>query len=223
MSYIKINDLSVVYGKNESKVNALNHINVNIEKGDFVAITGKSGCGKSTFLNVLGKITKPTSGNYYFNNNDITKLSASEAAKFRNENIGFVVQHFALINDITVFNNIALPMIYKKYTSKHIKERTEALLKLLEIEDKVDKYPHQLSGGQCQRVAIARALATDPKLILADEPTGALDETTGKSIMDILKNINKKGTTIILVTHDMEIAKFCNKQIHMKDGKIVIK
>lgn len=222
MSYIEIKDLSVVYGKNESKINALNHINVNIEKGDFVAITGKSGCGKSTFLNVLGKITQPTSGCYYFENDNVTKLSSSKSAEFRNKNIGFVVQHFALINDITIFNNIALPMVYKKYSSKKIKERVASLLKLLEIEDKTDKYPHQLSGGQCQRVAIARALATEPQLILADEPTGALDEATGKSIMDILKKINETGTTIILVTHDQEIAKYCSKQIHLKDGKVTL-
>lgn len=221
MSYIEIKDVSVVYGKNESKVNALNHISMNIDKGDLVAITGKSGCGKSTLLNVLGKIINPTEGNYYFNYNDVTNLSSSKSAKFRNQNIGFIVQHFALIQDITVYKNIALPMIYKNYSSKQIRERISYLLKILEIEDKTDKYPYELSGGQCQRVAIARAIAAEPNLLLADEPTGALDENTGNKIMDILKKINQNGTTIILVTHDQEIAKCCDRKIYLKDGKIV--
>lgn len=221
MSYIELKDISVTYGKNESTVNALNHINLSIEQGDFIAITGKSGCGKSTLLNVIGKVIQPTNGSYFFNNQNITKLSSSNSAKFRNENIGFVVQHFALIQDLTVYNNIALPMIYKKYKSKQIKERIMYLLKILEIEDKINKYPFELSGGQCQRVAIARALATTPTLLLADEPTGSLDENTGITIMNILKRINAEGTTIALVTHDQEIAKFCNKQIHLKDGEII--
>lgn len=221
MSYIEMKDVSVVYGKNEGKVNALNHININIAKGDFISITGKSGCGKSTLLNVLGKIINPTGGYYYFDNNDVTNLSSSKSAKFRNENIGFIVQHFALIQDISVYKNIALPMIYKNYSSKQIKERITNLLSILEIKDKINKYPYELSGGQCQRVAIARAIAAKPNLLLADEPTGALDENTGKKIIDILKKINQDGTTILLVTHDQEIAKCCNKQIYLKDGNII--
>lgn len=220
MSYIEIKDLSVVYGKHENKVNALDNVNINIDKGDFVAITGKSGCGKTTLLNVLGKVSNPTNGSYCFENQDITNLSSSKAAKFRNNNIGFVVQHFALIQDINVYKNIALPMIYKKYSFKKIRERISYLLDALEISDKLEKYPYELSGGQCQRVAIARAIAAEPKLLLADEPTGALDEKSGIMIMDILKKINESGTTVMLVTHDLELSKYCSKQIVLKDGKV---
>lgn len=222
MSCIEIKDLSVIYGNQENRVNALDNISFNVETGDFVAITGKSGCGKTTLLNVLGKVINPSSGSYCFEGEDITKLSSSKSAKFRNNNIGFIVQHFALIQDINIYKNIAMPMIYKKYSFKKIRERIAYLLDALEISDKLEKYPYELSGGQCQRVAIARAIATEPKLLLADEPTGALDEKTGIVIMDILKKINESGTTVMLVTHDQDLAKACNRQIILKDGKIEV-
>jgi len=218
MSFIELKNIGMTYGKGDNSVRALSNINLSVDKGDFISIMGKSGCGKSTLLNILGQITRPTEGQYIFNGEDISSLSSSQSAKFRNRNLGFVVQHFALIPDITVHQNIALPMIYQNYRSKQINNRVDELLELLEISDKKDKYPFELSGGQCQRVAIARAIGVNPGLLLADEPTGAIDEATGIKIMEIFKKLNSDGMTILLVTHDKDIANYCNKQLVMRDG-----
>ncbi len=218
---ISVKDLDVVYGKKNSKVVALDKVSLNVEEGEFLTIMGKSGCGKSTLLNVLATLRLPTGGQILFDGEDIFKKNDKELAKFRNNNIGFVVQHFALINEKTVYENIALPLRYAKAESCDIRERVESLLKQLELSAKRNKYPFELSGGQCQRVAIARALVTTPKLILADEPTGSLDEENGNNIMELLKQVNKQGTTVVMVTHDLDFAKYGDRCIHMKDGKIV--
>lgn len=209
------------YGSGSSAVHALSDINLSIETGDFIAVTGKSGCGKSTLLNILGGIAKATDGTYIFKEENISNYSVNRLSKFRNENIGFVVQHFALIQDITVFRNISLPLRYRGIPKNDIEKKVDDLLEVLEIRDKKYAKPYELSGGQCQRVAIARAVVGNPSLLLADEPTGALDEATGLKIMEIFKELNKHGMTVILVTHDMEIAKSCNKQLYMKDGCIL--
>ncbi|MDO4504012.1 MAG: ABC transporter ATP-binding protein [Clostridia bacterium] len=221
MGFIKLKDIQKKFGFGENEVIALNKINLEVEKGELLAITGKSGCGKSTLLNILGGLCNPTSGEYLFNNDNISKYSQNKLAKFRNDNIGFVVQNFALINDMTVFDNVMLPL---KYTYKRIpnkKEVVESLLVKLGIENKAKMMPSKLSGGQCQRVSIARALACNPEVLLADEPTGSLDEETGKNILNIFKELNKSGMTVIMVTHDLDIASLCSRKIEMKDGKII--
>lgn len=221
MSFIKLENICKKFGSGENEVIALNNINLEIKKGELIAITGKSGCGKSTLLNILGGLCNPTSGEYLFNNDNISKYSQNKLAKFRNDNIGFVVQNFALINDMTVFDNVMLPL---KYTYKRIpnkKEVVESLLVKLGIENKAKMTPSKLSGGQCQRVSIARALACNPEVLLADEPTGSLDEETGKNILNIFKELNKSGMTVIMVTHDLDIASLCSRKIEMKDGEII--
>ncbi len=221
MSLIKLDTIDMIYGNGNSAVHALKDINMEVEKGDFTAIVGKSGCGKSTLLNILGAVTKPKKGKYYFEQTEVNQLKSGAMAKFRNKKIGFVVQHFALIKELKVKENISLPLIYQSCTKKEIENRVKEALKLLEIEDKENSYPTELSGGQCQRVAIARAIIANPDVVLADEPTGALDEENGRNIIRIFEELNKKGSTIILVTHDMEIAEKCRKRIYLKDGRIV--
>lgn len=218
---IEVKNLSRTYGKGAAAVHALRDINLTIEEGDFISIIGKSGCGKSTFLNILGGIALPTKGEYRFDENLVSQYSESKLSAFRNQNLGFVVQHFALISDMTVYENIALPLRYKKYTKRQIDKRVNRLLEEMELIDKSMMYPYELSGGQCQRVAIARAIAGKPKLLLADEPTGSLDEDTGNKILKILKKLNKTGMTLIIVTHDKEVASQAKKIIEMKDGKII--
>lgn len=221
MALIKLDTIDMIYGNGNSAVHALKDINMEVEKGDSTAIVGKSGCGKSTLLNILGAVMKPKKGKYYFEQTEVNQLKSSAMAKFRNKKIGFVVQHFALIKELKVKENISLPLIYQSCPKKEIENRVKEALKLLEIEDKENSYPTELSGGQCQRVAIARAIIANPDVVLADEPTGALDEENGRNIIRIFEELNKKGSTIILVTHDMEIAEKCRKRIYLKDGRIV--
>ena len=221
MSLLTLTDICVTYGKGENAVHALKDINLCVNTGDFVAVTGKSGCGKSTLLNVLGGICKPCKGKYIFNDKCISGLSVSRLADFRSKDIGFVVQHFALIKDMTVSQNIALPLKYRRYPRPKIESRVLKLIKEFDLKEKEDKFPPELSGGQCQRVAIARAIAGKPTLLLADEPTGALDEETGYKIMDIIKGLNDNGTTIIMVTHDPSIAQYAKSKVLMKDGRIL--
>lgn len=221
MALIKLDTIDMTYGSGNSAVHALKDINMEVEKGDFIAIVGKSGCGKSTLLNILGAVTKPKKGKYFFEETEVNQLKVNATAKFRNQKIGFVVQHFALIKELTVKENIGLPLVYQSCSKKEIENKVKEVLKLLEIEEKENSYPTELSGGQCQRVAIARAIITNPAVILADEPTGALDEENGRNIIRIFEELNKKGSTIILVTHDMEIAEKCKKKIYLKDGRII--
>lgn len=217
---ISIENITVTFGKKEGKVSALKKISLTIKKGEFVVITGKSGCGKSTLLNVLGGILPPEDGKYYYDNLDVYSQKDKDLAAFRNKKIGFIVQHFALINELNVANNIMLPLRYRKKDEKNENADDIRLMDELGILEKKGNFPNELSGGQKQRVAIARALITDPDMIIADEPTGALDEETGHNIMDILKKINERGKTVVMVTHDGELAQEGNRRVIMKDGEI---
>ena len=218
---IELKDISIVYGKGEAKQQALDHVNLRIPAGAFVTITGKSGCGKTSLLNVLGGIRKPQTGQYLFEGQNVFQFSDRKMAAFRNKNIGFIVQHFALIQDWRVWDNVILPLVYRHKLWERKNYDIMEKLVMLGIKEKRNKYPYQLSGGECQRVAIARAMVADPQVILADEPTGALDEENGKRIMNILKELNREGKTVIMVTHDMELAREGFIQIHMRDGKII--
>lgn len=220
MEIIKLDNISKIYGKNDGKVEALKNISFTINEGELVAIVGASGTGKSTLLNIIGCIDEPTSGDYFINGINTNRYNEKELAKCRNENIGFVLQYFGLINSYTVYENVELPLVYSK--SKNRKNLILDILKRLDILDKKDKLPSELSGGQNQRVAISRALVNNPKIILADEPTGALDKDTAKQVMDILIDLNRQGKTVIIVTHDENISKQCHKIIKIEDGCISI-
>ncbi len=186
-----------------------------------LAIMGKSGSGKSTLLNLLAGLDTPDDGQYVYNGEEINTKNQNKMAKFRRNDVGFVVQHFALIDEYNVSQNIALPLRYGKLKGVSTKKRIKEIAERLEIGEKLKKYPSQLSGGQAQRVAIARAIAHKPSILLADEPTGALDEETGKSIMNLFKEINKEGTTVVVVTHDANVASYCQRTIRLHDGEIV--
>lgn len=218
MELIRVNNISKTYGVNDAKVNAIRDVSLTINEGELVAIVGKSGSGKSTLLNIIGCIDKPTNGEYFLGGRNIQDSREKELAKNRNGLIGFVLQYFGLINSYTVYENIELPLIYAK--SKNKKEKILNILKKLDILEKADKLPSELSGGQNQRVAMARALVNNPKLILADEPTGALDKNTSKQVMEILLKLNKEGKTVIIVTHDENISKQCDRIIRIEDGHI---
>ncbi|PEC19958.1 peptide ABC transporter ATP-binding protein [Bacillus cereus] len=198
----------------------LKGINLTIQQGEMLAIKGRSGTGKSTLLHILAGLEQATSGNYYFDNKDITQLNYKETAVWRKNKIGFILQNHALIEEKNIFDNIALPLLYAKKSKSEIEAKVISLIKQLELEDKTYQYPRELSGGQSQRVAIARALINDPELILADEPTGALDAETEEVILNIFKQINKTGKTFILVTHDDTVSSICNRIIEIKDGYI---
>lgn len=221
MSFLELKDICKTYGSGESEVKALKNINLNVNQGELIAVTGKSGCGKSTLLNIIGGLCLPSSGSYVFEGEKISSYNQDKLASFRNRNIGFVVQSFALVNDMTIFDNIALPLKYARKKSSEINEKIKNLADKLELSDKIDAFPPELSGGQCQRAAIARAIACDPRVLLADEPTGALDEQTGINILNIFKSLNANGITVILVTHDLEIASMCRRRIEMKDGAVI--
>lgn len=218
MELIKMNNLSKTFGTDDAKVHALRDISLTINEGELVAIVGPSGSGKSTLLNIIGCIDKPTTGEYFIDENNTKNFKEKDLAKYRNKLIGFVLQYFGLVNSYTVYENIELPLIYAK--TKNKKEKILNILKKLDISEKKDKLPSELSGGQNQRVAIARALVNDPKLILADEPTGALDKKTSQQVMDILLHLNKEGKTVIIVTHDENISRQCDRIIKIEDGYI---
>lgn len=217
---ITLKNICKIYGKKENQFFALKNINLTIEKGELIAITGPSGSGKSTLLNILGCLTEQSDGDYYIDNNLVSNMSIKEKALLRNKKFGFIVQDFALINKYTVLQNVLLPVKYKKGNKSRSKETAENLLKTLGINSKAKEYPTNLSGGQKQRVAIARALINNPDIILADEPTGALDQKTGTDVLSILKDINKQGKTVIIVTHDPKIADSCDRTINIVDGMI---
>lgn len=227
MCEISLNKVYKSYGKDSTLVQALKNINLTISSGDLVAIIGISGSGKSTLLNIIGGIDKVSSGEILFNNEKIHDLNDLERAKFRNENIGFIFQNFALFSDYNVIENIELPAIYsallknKKYDKNYIKTKITELLESLSITELKNKKINELSGGQQQRVAIARALINEPNIILADEPTGSLDARSSMEIMDIFKRLNDMGKTIIIVTHDEKIAYSCKKIIKVEDGEII--
>ena len=221
MSIIDVKNLKKYYNPNtEIEVQALKDINLKIEKGDFCSIVGVSGSGKSTLLYILGCIDKPTAGIYKLDGEDISKLSEKKLAKIRNKKIGFVLQEFGLIEDETVVENIMIPVMFNNSKNVNYSFRLNNMLKELDIDNLKDKKVSEISGGQRQRVAIARALINSPELILADEPTGSLDSKTANNIIDIFEKLNKEGKTIVMVTHNTELAKRTKKHFKIKDGLI---
>jgi len=218
---ININSLSKEYVMGDNKLLALDKVDLSINEGDFVSIMGSSGSGKSTLMNIIGCLDVPSSGNYLFRDNDISTLNSNKLAELRNKDIGFVFQNFNLLPRLNALENVVLPLLY---SGLNLKERNRLALEALEnvgLKERVKHKPNQLSGGQQQRVSIARAIAGSPKLILADEPTGALDSKTGLEIMKILNDLNSQGITIVLVTHEDDIANYGSRIIKMKDGKIL--
>jgi len=218
---IELKNAERYYEMGENIVRALDGVDISIRKGDFVAIMGPSGSGKSTSMNLIGSLDLATKGEIYLDEENIAGMEESELAQIRGEKIGFIFQQFNLISNLTAKENVMLPMIFQQEEETEREERAEKLLEAVELGDRMNHYPNQLSGGQQQRVAIARALANDPDVILADEPTGNLDTKTGDKMMDFLTDLNKKGRTIIMVTHDPELAKKYARTIYsIRDGKI---
>lgn len=222
MSVIEARNIKKSYGRNESKFDALKGVDLKIEEGESVAIIGKSGSGKSTFMHILALLDKPTSGEILLNDQDVTSIGKKELDKTRNKQFGFVFQQFFMNSKDTVLNNVMLPLKIGSISNSKRKEMALEALKAVELDDKINNKANNLSGGQKQRVCIARALVNNPKIIFADEPTGNLDSTTGDKIEQLLFDLNKeKGITLIIVTHDPELAARCDRQIHVRDGLIV--
>lgn len=219
---IKISDLQKFYRTEEVETIALNKLSMEVKKGEFVAVMGPSGCGKSTLLNILGLLDDMDGGSYLFNDIEVAKFNERKRADLRKHNIGFVFQSFNLIDELTVFENVELPLIYTKVPAAERKQRVEAVLEKVQIMHRRNHFPQQLSGGQQQRVAVARAVVNQPKLILADEPTGNLDSNNGNEVMQLLTELNEQGTTIIMVTHSEHDAQFSDRVIRMLDGQIVM-
>ena len=217
---IELIDGVKIYGKGSSLVFALNGLSLQIQKGELVALMGPSGSGKSTLLNIIGCIDQLTSGSYLLDGTDIQNFSHMRLAQLRNKRFGFVLQDFGLIDHWTVSKNVEIPLSYAKPSDKKPKERIEQVLNQLQIADKKSELAYRLSGGQKQRVAIARAIVNDPQIILADEPTGALDQKTGREVLNILQKIHQAGKTVIIVTHDPTVAGACNRVIQIVDGKM---
>jgi putative ABC transport system ATP-binding protein len=218
---IKMHDLTKAYRTSDVETTALSHINIEVEAGEFIAIMGPSGCGKSTLLNVLGMLDSPDGGNYLFGGEDVASYSESQLAEIRKNNIGFIFQSFNLVDELTVAENVMLPLLYQKVAARERDERVQAVLQRVGIAHRADHRPQQLSGGQQQRVAVARAVVTNPKLILADEPTGNLDSTNGEEVLDLLNQLNGDGTTIIMVTHDQSHADHASRVVNMLDGRVL--
>jgi putative ABC transport system ATP-binding protein len=218
---LKIENLKKVFRTEEVETVALNEVSLEVNDGEFIAIMGPSGCGKSTLLNILGLLDNPTSGKYYLADSEVGHLKEKERTQARKGNIGFVFQSFNLIEEMNVFENVELPLVYMKINKAERKKRVEEALHRMNISHRANHFPNQLSGGQQQRVAIARAVVANPKLILADEPTGNLDSKNGKDVMDLLSELNKEGTTIVMVTHSQHDAAFSHRIINLFDGEIV--
>jgi len=218
---IELHDLSKVYRTSDVETTALNNINLEISEGEFIAIMGPSGCGKSTLLNILGMLDTPNSGSYNFLGEDVANRSERELANVRKQNIGFIFQSFNLIDELSVAENVELPLLYQKMPAKERAERVQQVLERVNIAHRADHRPQQLSGGQQQRVAVARAVVTNPNLILADEPTGNLDTTNGEEVLALLGQLNSDGTTIIMVTHDQGHADHASRVVHMLDGRVL--
>ncbi len=218
---IKTQKLTKIFQTDEIETSALNEVNFNVQKGEFVAIMGPSGCGKSTLLNIVGLLDNPTKGSYLFNGVDVSKMRESQRTALRKGNIGFVFQSFNLIDELNVFENVEMPLIYLKMSASERKARVEAILERMKISHRRKHFPRQLSGGQQQRVAIARAVAANPGLILADEPTGNLDSNNGLEVMNLLSELNNEGTTIVMVTHSQHDADFAHRIVNLFDGQII--
>ena len=218
---IKTVNLQKVFRTEEVQTLALNNVNIEVNEGEFVAIMGPSGCGKSTLLNILGLLDNPTEGEYYLNGTEVSKYTEAQRTSLRKGVIGFVFQSFNLIDELNVYENIELPLLYMGVPASERKQRIEQAMERMAISHRAKHFPQQLSGGQQQRVAIARAVVANPKLILADEPTGNLDSKNGKEVMDLLKELNKEGTTIVMVTHSQHDASFADRVINLFDGQVV--
>lgn len=218
---IRIEHLSKVFRTEEVETTALNDVSLHVKQGEFVAIMGPSGCGKSTLLNIIGLLDNPTSGDYYFNGQEVGHLKEKQRTQVRKGNIGFVFQSFNLIDELNVYENVQLPLIYLKKKASEKKELVTSILDRMNISHRVKHFPQQLSGGQQQRVAIARAVVAGPKLILADEPTGNLDSKNGAEVMNLLTELNQEGTTIVMVTHSQHDASYAHRVVHLFDGQIV--
>lgn len=218
---IKTKNLCKTFRTEEVETLALSNVNLEIKKGEFVAIMGPSGCGKSTLLNIIGLLDNPTRGNFEFIENEVSQYSEKQRTKLRKENIGFVFQSFNLIDELSVYENVELPLIYQKVPATERKLKVNEVLKRVQIENRSKHFPQQLSGGQQQRVAIARAVVANPNLILADEPTGNLDSANGNEVMNLLSQLNNEGTTIVMVTHSSSDAERASKIIQLFDGQIV--
>ncbi|WP_106830129.1 ABC transporter ATP-binding protein [Parabacteroides pacaensis] len=218
---IKTEKLSMIFTTEDVQTKALNEVNLEIHEGEFVAIMGPSGCGKSTLLNILGTLDTPTSGKYFFDGQDMTLLSENQLTLFRKGNIGFVFQSFNLIDELSVYENVELPLVYLGWKSSRRKTKVMDVLQRVNMSHRATHLPQQLSGGQQQRIAIARAVVTDCNLILADEPTGNLDSTNGMEVMELLSELNKGGTTVVIVTHSQRDAQYAHRIINLLDGQVV--
>ena len=218
---IKTTNLRKIYLTEEVETTALNNVNIEINEGEFVSIMGPSGCGKSTLLNILGLLDNPTDGEYFFLGHEVSNHSERQRAQLRKKNIGFVFQSFNLIDELTVYENVELPLLYLGYSSSERKEKINTVLERMEIMHRQSHFPQQLSGGQQQRVAVARAIVASPKIILADEPTGNLDSAHGDEVMNLLTQLNESGTTILMVTHSPTYADYGHRVIHLFDGHVV--
>ena len=218
---LKIENLSKVFRTEEIETVALNNISLEVKEGEFVAIMGPSGCGKSTLLNILGMLDNPSNGKYYLDNYEVGSLKEKQRTEFRKGKIGFVFQSFNLIDELNVYENVELPLTYLKLKSGDRKDKVSDVLKRVSISHRSGHFPNQLSGGQQQRVAIARAVVSNPKLILADEPTGNLDSKNGTEVMSLLTELNKEGTTIVMVTHSQRDASYAHRVINLFDGQVV--
>lgn len=218
---IRITNLSKKYLTDDVETTALNNINLELAEGDFAAIMGASGCGKSTLLNIIGMLDSPSSGEYYFGDQEVGNVSEKKRADIRKNNIGFVFQSFNLIDELNVFENVELPLVYLGVSKSERKKRVEDVLERMGIAHRRKHYPQQLSGGQQQRVAVARAVIATPKLVLADEPTGNLDSQHGNEVMDLLTQLNNAGTTILMVTHSQHDASYAKRIIRLLDGQVI--
>ena len=220
-SLIKLSALRKVFYTDEVETHALEEVHLEIKRGEYVSIAGPSGCGKTTLLSILGLLDSPTDGEYFLDNQPVARLTASERARIRNRQIGFIFQAFNLIGDLTVYENVELPLTYRGMPGSDRKQRVQAALERVGMSHRMKHYPSQLSGGQQQRVAVARAVAGDPLILLADEPTGNLDSTNGEAVMELLRELHKGGATICMVTHDPRYSAHADREIHLFDGRVV--
>lgn len=221
MSIISLKGITKVYQTKDIETVALENVNLNIKQGEFISVMGPSGCGKSTLLNIIGLLDMPSGGEIQLNGTKTKDMTNSQLAEFRNRTLGFVFQSFHLINSLNILDNVELPLLYRKSNESNRRKLAEEVLEKVGLSNRMKHFPTQLSGGQCQRVAIARAIIGKPKIILADEPTGNLDSRMGEEIMNILFDLNKEGTTIVMVTHDEHIAQKTERIIRFFDGRIV--
>jgi putative ABC transport system ATP-binding protein len=220
-SLIRLEGIKKVFYTDEVETHALSEIHLDIRHGEYVAIAGPSGCGKTTLLSILGLLDSPTDGTYTLDGQPVARLTASERARVRNRQIGFIFQAFNLIGDLTVYENVELPLTYRGMPSDERRSRVQSALERVGMSHRMKHFPAQLSGGQQQRVAVARAVAGDPAILLADEPTGNLDSTNGEAVMELLRELHQGGSTICMVTHDARYARHADRSVHLFDGKVV--